>query len=273
MSKSKKRFSKIIFIFLCLLFVGGLLALIVLNNINIAENWFGINEYELAEMKNQLIQVVPYIWYSVIGLFIVISLIMGVKKRRKPLYWLAMLVIFPLIMLIIGGVSTTIPFDKNNFREEKKAEEIMTSLSELKLLKGKDLQLISFSFHIRNVPLKSGVYAVTRVINPTTDLQDEYWYWSTNPLMKWRKDADEFPIPAQKTISFDEIDWKVIPKVIKETEHRVNKLDTYYPGVSIVILGDAGDRWTWTVGIQDVRGRTSLNMVYDLEGNYHSEWS
>ncbi len=30
--------------------------------------------------------------------------------------------------------------------------------------------------------------------------------------------------------------------------------------------------WTWTVGLNGIRNRTEINYVYDLKGNYQSEW-
>ncbi len=91
-------------------------------------------------------------------------------------------------------------------------------------------------------------------------------------LQKWQKDSDTIELPIQETIAYNEIDWGVIPKVIKETEKRVAKLDHYYPGVSIVILNGSQGKWTWTVGVDDIRGHTALNLVYDLSGNYLSQW-
>ncbi|KAF1298062.1 hypothetical protein BAU15_09430 [Enterococcus sp. JM4C] len=272
MEKSRKVIASVLILLFWLLVIGSVLGLVVLNNVNLAENWLGINEYELAETRNRMIRLIPVVWLVGTGLMMIIFLVTGLKKRKKLTYWLVTLLVIPVGSLIIGCFTTYLPFDRNDFRDEAKTAAIMGKLSDLKLLKGKDLQLISFSFHVRNVPLKSGVYAVARVVNPTTDLQDEYWYWPTNPLMKWKKDADEITIPVSQTIAYDKIDWTVIPKIIKETEASINELDTYYPGVSIVILNGSSKRWTWTVGVQGIRGHTDLNFEYDLAGEYISQW-
>ena len=272
----KKRISKLsslLFSFSILLILAGILGIIVLTNINIAENWFGLDEFTVAATRNQVISYLPFLWYFVMALLVVLALIFGIRKRKKSLfYWIDTLVILPGILFAFGALTTLLPFDRNFFREEASASAIMTKLTDKKTLKDQEIQLISYSYHVRNVPLKSGVYAVARIINPTTKLQDEYWYYSTNLLQKWQKDSDTIELPIQETISFHEIDWGVIPKVIKETEKRVEKLDHYYPGVSIVILNGSQGKWTWTVGVDDIRGHTALNLVYDLSGNYLSEW-
>ncbi len=70
----------------------------------------------------------------------------------------------------------------------------------------------------------------------------------------------------------DAIDWGVIPKIIKDSEARAAQLDHYVPGISIVILNGFQGEWTWTVGLNGIRNRTEINYVYDLKGNYQSEW-
>ena len=273
----KKRNSKLLpsllFYFILLLIIAGILGIVVLTNINIAENWFGLDEYTVVETRDQVIGYLPLLWYFVIALMIVLALFFGIRKRKRALfYWIGTLVILPSILLAFGALTTLLPFDRNFFREEASASAIMAELTDKKALKDQEVQLISYSYHIRNIPLKSGVYAVARIINPTTKLQDEYWYYSTNLLQKWQKNSDTIELPIQETIAYNEIDWGVIPKVIKETEKRVAKLDHYYPGVSIVILNGSQGKWTWTVGVDDIRGHTALNLVYDLSGNYLSQW-
>ncbi len=39
-----------------------------------------------------------------------------------------------------------------------------------------------------------------------------------------------------------------------------------------MILNGSQGKWTWTVGVDDIRGHTALNLVYDLSGNYLSQW-
>lgn len=259
----------LIFLFI-LSIIGGI---IVLNNLTIAENWFGLNEYQVVETRHQIIRLFPYFWVAGILLVFLIGLIIGIKKRKKsPFYWLFSLLLLPVILFCIGVVSTFLPVDRQLFREEASAKEIMAALPNQSSFKDKELQLVSYSFHIRNVPLKSGIYAVARVINPNTDLQDEYWYYPENLLTKWKKDDDTIELSMEDTIAFDAIDWGVIPKIIKDSEARAAQLDHYVPGVSIVILNGFQGEWTWTVGLNGIRNRTEINYVYDLKGNYQSEW-
>jgi hypothetical protein len=272
-SKSINPFFLLLWILVLLLVIAGVLGIILLTNVNLAENWLGIDEYTLVETRNQLTQYIPYVWYLAIILAVVIAVIHGIRKKKKsPFYWLFSVIILPIAIFAIGAVTTWVPFDRNYFREETSASAIMEELTDKKVLQGQDVQLISYSFHIRNVPLKSGVYAVARVINPTTNLEDEYWYYPTNILQKWKKDSDTMEISNGDTISYDKIDWSVIPKIIKDTESRVAKLDRYYPGVSIVILNSSQGEWSWTVGVTDIRGYTALNYDYDLSGKYLSMW-
>ncbi len=51
----------LIFLFI-LSIIGGI---IVLNNLTIAENWFGLNEYQVVETRHQIIRLFPY--FSVAG--------------------------------------------------------------------------------------------------------------------------------------------------------------------------------------------------------------
>ena len=65
----KKRNSKLLpsllFYFILLLIIAGILGIVVLTNINIAENWFGLDEYTVVETRDQsednLFQYVSYV--------------------------------------------------------------------------------------------------------------------------------------------------------------------------------------------------------------------
>ncbi|OTN75735.1 hypothetical protein A5886_000811 [Enterococcus sp. 8G7_MSG3316] len=246
---------------------------IFLNNLTIAENWFGLSEYDVVENRHQWLRLIPYILISGIIVWLIVSLMFGLKKQKKSIiYWLTTMVLLPLIAVFVGIVSTWLPVDRHLFREADSAENIMAALPNQASFKGKDIQLISYSFHVRNVPLKSGIYAVARIINPNTNLQDEYWYYPTNLLSKWKKEADTITLAQDETIDYDAIDWGIIPTIIKDAEKRAAQLDHYLPGVSIVILNGSQGEWTWTVGVNGIRDRTEINYVYALNGDYLSEW-
>lgn len=273
--KNLKKIARRSFMLLLLMMLAAvILGTIVLNNPTIAENWVGLNEYEVAAIKDTLLRSLPYIWLTASLFCLLFAIIYGLrKKKRGIMYWLLTVVGIPSLLLASGILTTTIPIDQSLFRESTSTTKIMGQLVEKNSLKGRDIQLLSFSFHIRNVPQKSGVYAVTRIINPETKLQDEYWYYPTNLLNKWTKATDSISLPVEETIDYNEIDWAVIPKIIKDTEHRVSRLsDRYYRGVDIVILNSFQDEWRWTVGVEGVRGHTEKNYVYDLSGTYLSEW-
>ena len=70
------------------------LRIVVLTNINIAENWFGLDEYTVVETRDQVIGYLPLLWYFVIALMIVLALFFGIRKRKRALfYWIGTLVI------------------------------------------------------------------------------------------------------------------------------------------------------------------------------------
>ena len=53
----KKRNSKLLpsllFYFILLLIIAGILGIVVLTNINIAENWFGLDEYTVEKLATK----------------------------------------------------------------------------------------------------------------------------------------------------------------------------------------------------------------------------
>ena len=69
----------LIFLFI-LSIIGGI---IVLNNLTIAENWFGLNEYQVVETRHQIVRLFPYFWVTGILLVFLIGLIIGIKKRKN----------------------------------------------------------------------------------------------------------------------------------------------------------------------------------------------
>jgi len=264
---------RIVLISLVLLLLVIIGALIVLNDLTIAENWFGLSEYDVVKTRHQWLRTIPYFLIAGIVIWMIGNLILGIKKRRKSVvYWVGTMVLVPLIVVFVGIISTWLPADRQLFRAADSTESIMAALPAQSAFKGQEIQLISFSFHIRNVPLKSGVYAVTRVINPVTNLQDEYWYYPTNILTKWKKASNTIELSQDETIDYTAIDWAVIPKIIKDAEKRAAELDHYVPGVSIVILNGSQGEWHWTVGLNGIRDRTEINYVYSLAGDYLSEW-
>lgn len=69
----------LIFLFI-LSIIGGI---IVLNNLTIAENWFGLNEYQVVETRHQIIRLFPYFWVAGILLVFLVGLVIGIKKRKN----------------------------------------------------------------------------------------------------------------------------------------------------------------------------------------------
>ena len=67
----KKRNSKLLpsllFYFILLLIIAGILGIVVLTNINIAENWFGLDEYTVVETRDQVIGYLPLLWYFLVS--------------------------------------------------------------------------------------------------------------------------------------------------------------------------------------------------------------
>jgi len=59
----------LIFLFI-LSIIGGI---IVLNNLTIAENWFGLNEYQVVETRHQIIRLFPYFWVAGILLVFLVA--------------------------------------------------------------------------------------------------------------------------------------------------------------------------------------------------------
>lgn len=272
-NRGRRIIGRIILFLIVILFIAIISAWVVFNDLTLAENWFGLSEYDVVATRNRWLQTIPYFLTAGIVVWMLGSLFLGIKKQKKSFfYWLITMIVIPMIVVFVGIVSTWIPADRQLFREPASTQKIMAALPNQSSFKGKNIQLISFSFHIRNAPLKSGIYAVTRVINPNTNLQDEYWYYPTNLLTKWKKDDNTIELSQEETIDYDAIDWRIIPSIIKDAEERAEHLDHYVSGVSIVILNGNQGEWTWTVGVDGIRDRTEINYVYSLAGKYLSEW-
>ncbi|MCD5003377.1 hypothetical protein IV487_12985 [Enterococcus saccharolyticus] len=268
MKKTLLRISAWLFIILILACIG---TIIVLNNLNLSD-FFGLNEYQTVETRHQLIRWLPYIWCLILTGTVLTLLIIGLKKRTKNIfYWLISFLLIPGIFLFVGISSTIVPIDQHVFRDEQAITKYFNQLKQKNPSKNEDILVESLSLHTRNPILHSGNYAVVRWINNDTQLQDEYWFHPTNLFMKWKKDSSPTTINLQHTISFDTIDFTVVPRIIKETEARIEKKDVYYTGVSIVVLVITEKQTYWSVGVDDVRGYTKVNMKYTLDGTFISE--
>lgn len=255
-----------------ILILASIGTIIVLNNLNFSETFFGLNEYQTVEARHQLIRWLPYIWCLILVGIVLTLLIIGLTKRMKNIfYWLTTVLLIPSIFLVIGVSSTIVPIDQNVFRDEQKITKYFNQLKQKNPSKDEDILVESLSLHTRNPILHSGNYAVVRWINNETQLQDEYWFYPTNLFMKWKKDSSPTTISLQQSISFDAIDFTVVPQIIKETEARVEKKDVYYTGVSIVVLVITEKQAYWSVGVDNVRGYTELNMKYTLDGTFISK--
>ncbi|MBS7576363.1 MULTISPECIES: hypothetical protein [unclassified Enterococcus] len=266
-----KKIARILTILIPIILFLVIVFILVLTNINFSNLLLGWTEYQTAEFKDNLIKALSILWWLGFVPILMITILIFWKKRTK--WWLGLIFLIASSSLwTIIGVGTTIStFKSELFQNETKTSSAMKSLLEKPDFKNQEVQLINYSLHFRNPVLKTGSYAVTRVLNPKTKLQDEYWYDPTNPIFKWSKNTNEISLSYKQTINYQEVPWAIIPKLLKETDNRVKQLPAYYRGVSIVILSQSNDSWIWTVSAEDIRGYTTYTNTYSLDGEFIAE--
>lgn len=260
---SKRIFSLIISAFIIL----GIIYLIILASPNLSESILNLNEYEQVKQQQFLITYIPYFWMALLIASLSLICWFGIKKKYSFLYWLVSLPIPFILIFIIGAGTATLPIDHYPLKTGESLSREMDKLQKRKNLQSEDLKIRSLSIHFRNIPLQSGLYMVARVDNPSTKLQDEYWYHPLNPISQWKKDRNATITTNETPISMSDIDWQVIPDIIAETNQRLAQKTTYYPGIKIILLLPSNDGWQWRVGINDIRDHSAGNMIYDLKGN------
>ena len=237
---------------------------ILLNSPTLAESILHLNEYDQVALINKLIAYLPIIWFAL--LFISLSLIFGVsfKTKKKRVLWFVPL---PFILIFLMGTTTsTLPLDTFLLKNGASLEKEMLKLQKKPTLKSEELKLYEMSIHFKNPALQTGSYMVTRLKNPTTNLQDEYWYFPLNPINKWKKDKNPIINREYEPIGVKDINWQVVPDIIKETKEKLQRKDIYYPGINMVLLFPINDEWQWRVSVIDIRGTSIGNMIYDLDG-------
>lgn len=248
------------------------IGLAVFFDINLMENWLGYNEYQVAAMHDQFRRALPTLWLGFLAIVCLVLLLTGVAKRKKAIiYWLVTLVLIPLVWLFLGVGLEFLPVDRQIFREEKQLAAVFQALSRKAVFQDKDPEVVSLSLHIRNVATQSAVYSVLRLVNPTTQMQDEYWYYPLRLIRPWLKSATATPLSLKYSLPLSRIDWAAVPRMLQDAEARLQTADRYYRGVGIVILippMQEDGAWTWSVGIQDARGRTSYHIRYSLQGDF-----
>lgn len=264
-----KKMSKFLILLIIIISIFFLLTIFIVTNINLSNALLGWSEYQAVEFRDKLIYFLSLGWWFILFIIIIFGFIISVKNFKKRWFIGILIIIISTGIWYLIGVSTSIStIDQNIFRKKMSSYSAMTSLLKKKDLRQKDIQLISYSLHFRNPVLQTGVYAVSRIINPVTELQDEYWYYPTNPFLKWSKTSNNITLPVDETISYNKIPWDLIPKMLSESKQRVNKLPVYYRGISILILSESGGRWYWTLSAEDIRGHNTYSDIYSLEGKY-----
>lgn len=261
-------FKRILLILMSLLIVGGIIFLVILNSPTLSESILRLNEYQEVALQNKLTTKIPYIWLTLVIISLLILIRVGIKTKRKWWFYLVTLPLPVIIVFIIGTVTTTLPLDHYLLVDGESLEKEFDTLQQKNTLKSEDLKIYDVSIHFRNIPLQSGTYMVARVANPTTKLQDEYWFHPLNPINKWQKDKNPVITRDNQPISSKEIDWQVVPDIIKETKQRLKVKETYYPGINMVLLTPDGDNsFEWRVSVHDIRSHSVGTMTYDLEGH------
>lgn len=266
-----KKIKKWITLFIVVLLIFGLIGILILTNVNFSNLIFGWSEYQTAEFRDNLIKALSILWWLGFIPILMITLLIFWKKRTKWWLGLIFLIVSSSLWTILGVGTTISTLKRGVFRSQTETSSAMKSLLEKPDFKGQEVQLISYSLHFSNPVLQTGSYAVTRVINPSTKLQDEYWYYPTNPIIKWSKDSDNINLSYNQTINYQNVPWEIIPKLLNETEKRIKQLPVYYRGISIVILSQSNDSWIWTVSAEDIRGHTTYTNTYSLNGEFIAE--
>lgn len=262
-------FKRILLILMSLLIVGGIIFLVILNSPTLSESILRLNEYQEVALQNKLTTKMPYVWLILVIISSLILLRVGIKTKRKWWFYLLTLPLPFMIVFIMGTVTSTLPLDHYLLVNGESLEKEFDTLQQKNTLKSEDLKIYDLSIHFRNIPLQSGTYMVARVANPTTKLQDEYWFHPLNPINKWKKDKNAVITRDNKPISSKDIDWQVVPNIIKETEERLEVKEVYYPGINMILLTPSGDdSFEWRVSVHDVRSRSAGTMTYDLDGNF-----
>lgn len=259
-------FKRIFITLISIMIVSSLSFIIILNNTTLSESLLHLNEYQQVELRNQLITYMPYVWglFSLIGLGILMSIFFKTKNK-----WL--LLTFPLPFLIVflmGTVTSTLPLDTFILKNGSSLEKEITKLQKRHTLQSEDLKIYDFDIHFKNIPLQSGTYMVTRVANPTTELQDEYWYHPLNPIHKWKKANNPRIDQQHDPIAVKDINWQLVPDMLADTNKRLQKKQTYYPGVNMILLIYRNNHWEWNLSIVDIRGHHIGDITYDLDGNF-----
>lgn len=264
-----RKFIKFITIFISIIIIFLVFGIFISTNINLSNALLGWTEYQTIEFRDKLIYFSSIGWWIILVIIIVYGFMFTIKNFKKRWFLGVIIIIISTGLWYIIGVGTSIStVEQGIFEKKTSSNSAMSSLLEKKDLRQKDIQLISYSLHFRNPVLQTGAYAVSRVINPVTKLQDEYWYYPNNPFLKWSKSSNNITLPVNETISYNKIPWDLIPKMLSESKERVNKLPVYYRGISIVILSESNGKWHWTVSAEDIRGHTSYSDIYSLEGVY-----